>query len=840
MSPLRNPDHYLIVNPTPACILATSSPRMSARPPAETKAPDGLERPPLTPPSSRRRFRRWEVIGVAAALVFSGWFFQFMVRANNGFEDWGDLDYYKLLVRGWRKGQLNIDKDPSPELLALKDPYDPEQNGPYKLGDISLYKGKYYTYFGAAPALTLMWPYAVLTGRELVTGQATLVFCLVALVTASWLWLAVRWRYFPDSHPLIAPAGILCLAFGTHLLALAQRPMMWELPISAGIAFVLLAAAACFRAVHGERPVLAMAAAGLCLGLAVGSRPTCLLAGGMLLIPVWRAWREARPGAEWWRLGLAAGVPLALCGLAIMAHNHARFENPFEWGQNYQLSGAYESKLVHFAARFFPHNFSVYFFQPLLWSTEFPFAFAQAIEISHIPDYFGTEEVCGISVTFPYVWFLLALPLAWWRCDGSDSRGLGAAVLGLVLYVVPVGGLILSYFSTTMRYQTDYAVGLAVLALIGLLALERRAQSAGRRWRRVLLVSFSLATLTTVSVGTLVAFDYHSRSMRQPWSRGWQLLAAKTEGWLAETARLAGAVDGPEVLKTRFKQRPIGTVETFLRPADDRVRHLILVEHIGERLIRFGVVVADAPVIWGRPLKWDPGHTHTVTVQSPALYQPGGHRWAKGARRVEDFRERTGIAVWFSGGRAVQAVVPELPVSHRVGGALGPDFSGEVRDRFSRLFRRDELTHGVFDDQPPRGGVLRMRVVVPSVMRPEGEPIFAAGAHYRSNILFVEPAPGGVKFTYERYTIPRVSSPVVAGNPRGHEIEFSLPSFNPAAYGHEAQGEAVLKIDGVEVFRTKTTGYEFPWGQERLGNNPFGHTTGEHFRGWLLDVRWTR
>ncbi|MFM9030590.1 MAG: hypothetical protein ACKOTF_07900, partial [Opitutaceae bacterium] len=370
--------------------------------------------------------------------------------------------------------------------------------------------------------------------------------------------------------------------------------------------------------------------------------------------------------------------------------------------------------------------------------------------------------------------------------------------------------------------------------------LERRARSAGLGWTRLVLVSSWVAALVTISVGTLVAFDYHGRSMRQPWSRGWQPLARASEEFLAEAGRRVGVVDGPEVLKTRFNQRPTGTVETFWRPADESVKHRILVEHIGERLIRFGISSEDAPVIWGRPLKWDPGHTHTVTVQSPALYRPGGHRWARGARRVEEFRERTGIAVGFSGGRAVQTVGREIQGEYRAGGMIGADFSGEVRDRFSRLFRRDELTHGLTDDHAPRGGVLRMRVVLPSVMRPEGEPIFAAGAHYRSNILFVEPAPGGVKFTFERYTIPRVSSPVIAVNPRGHEIEFSLPSFNPAAYGHEADGEAVLRIDGVEVFRTKTIGYEFPWGQERLGNNPFGHTTGEHLRGWLLDVRWTR
>jgi hypothetical protein len=299
-------------------------------------------------------------------------------------------------------------------------------------------------------------------------------------------------------------------------------------------------------------------------------------------------------------------------------------------------------------------------------------------------------------------------------------------------------------------------------------------------------------------------------------------------------------VDGPEVLKVRFNQRPTGSVETFWRPSDERVSHRILVEHIGERLIRFGVAVEAMPVVWGRPLKWDPGHTHTVTVQSPALYRPGGHRWARGARRMEEFRERTGVAVWFSGGRAVQTVLGEIPAGHREGGSIGPDFSGEVLDRFSRVFRRDELAHGLTEDQAPRGGALRMRVVLPPALRPEGEPVFAAGAHYRSNILFVEPAPGGVKFTYERYMYPRVSSPVISVKPRGYEIEFRLPSFNPAAYGHEAPGDAVLKVDGVEVFRTPTVGYEFPWGHEQVGGNPFGHTTGERFRGWLLDVGWLR
>ncbi len=82
---------------------------------------------------------RWSARGLAfAALALAVWFLHWTVAANGGFDDWGEADYYQLLVRGWKKGQLHLDKAPAPELLALADPYDPAQNGPHRLGDAKL------------------------------------------------------------------------------------------------------------------------------------------------------------------------------------------------------------------------------------------------------------------------------------------------------------------------------------------------------------------------------------------------------------------------------------------------------------------------------------------------------------------------------------------------------------------------------------------------------------------------------------------------------------------------------------------------------------------------------
>lgn len=786
-------------------------------------------------PRKDRLVAGWsEGLLVALSMSIVVWFFHWTVKVNGGFENWENLDYFQLLVRGWRKGQLHLDKAPAPELLALADPYDPEQNGPYKLGDASLYQGKYYVYFGPTPAATLMLPYSLVMGREMTMGYATFVFVTVAFLAACGLWLAIRTRYFPQSHALIAPLGVLALGFGTHLLALAQRPMIWELPISAAIAFTLLGAVAVYRAIHGLHPLWSMAAAGLFLGLGVGARPTCLLACAMLLVPMWLAWRKGYRG--WWRLGMAAAAPLILCGLALAWHNYARFGNPLEWGQKYQLSGAYEGKLLHFSLRFLAHNFYVYFFQSLGWSADFPYALARAVEINHIPDYFGTEEVAGLMVTYPFFWFLLALPLAWQARAGEERRRFTATMYCIAGYLVPVGALVMCYFSTTTRYQADFAVVAGLLALVGLLAAERWAQRFGGRLPFAALAAS--ATAVTCFVGVLLSFDYHGRQLRVTAPKTWSVFEERGAGLLTSVGLKLGLVEGPQELKVRFKPLPAGTEELFWRARDPRAAERILVKHVGERLIQFGYVRGEGAVQWGRDLKWDLGHTHTVSIQLPSLYSaPTGGFWDR-VRRPLHFRQRSSAAVWFSGGLALEKIVTPLPRDFTRGGMIGESFSGEIRKRTTRAYRDDEVSTGLIDPWAKRGGTLRMKIVFPEELQDGGEPIFTTGAHYRSSIVFVEPHEGGLRFSFENYTFPRVHTAVFQPRPEGHVLELEMASFDPEAFGYEATGDVVIRLDGQELMRSRQVAYPSPWGQETIGTNPFGTTCALKFRGWIYDAVW--
>ena len=113
-----------------------------------------------------------------------------------------------------------------------------------------------------------------------------------------------------------------------------------------------------------------LAAASMAYGLALGARPSQLFGAVILLVPVAQAWRGRRKiGA----LLMAATIPIMLIGLGLMLYNFLRFDNPFEFGQHYQLSGGRQDTLQFFSLEYLWVNFRLYFLEPARWSAHFPF-----------------------------------------------------------------------------------------------------------------------------------------------------------------------------------------------------------------------------------------------------------------------------------------------------------------------------------------------------------------------------------------------------------------------------------------------------------------------------------
>jgi len=460
---------------------------------------------------------------IGMALAFVVWFYHWTVRTSGGFNKPGEEDYYNFLVRGWRQGHLYLSKEPSPEMQALIDPYDPDQNHNVRMADASYFKKHYYLYFGPAPAAILMLPYDLITGRELGSTTAIYVFCVTGFLAASGLWLSIRCRYFPSSSILLGPLGVLMLGLGTHILALERRPLVWELPISMGFAFSMLAFVAIDIGLHGKRPVLAMGAAGLCLGLAVAARPICVLGTLIFLPPLWQIRRRAPTTSQWRRCALAVSSGLGICLMALFVYNFARFGNLLEFGQDYQLSGVYESKMNHFSISYIPHNFYLYYIHPGSWSRKFPFVSASPVA-GGAPGYLGnwSEAIFGLGTTFPFVWIAFALPLMWYSASRADWR-VRVMIGSVILYYLAICLAILMYFITTERYLADFAPSLGLLAVCGWLGLEQWAQLI--RWNKIINPIVATACIITITAGILVSFEYHNGMLRELSPQVWNNMA---------------------------------------------------------------------------------------------------------------------------------------------------------------------------------------------------------------------------------------------------------------------------------------------------------------------------
>jgi tetratricopeptide (TPR) repeat protein len=421
--------------------------------------------------------------------------------------------YYNQLVQGFRHGQLNLERDVPSGLTKLADPYDPVANVSYReqnqLHDTSFYKGKLYLYYGITPALVLFWPYAILTGHYLFHKHAVAIFCAVGFLASVALLCALRRRYFPEVSEIVVAACALALGLTNCVPVLLQRPDVYEVAISCAYAMAMLALMGIWRALH--EPVLRcwwLATASLGYGLAVGARPPVLLGAVILLVPVVHTWILApeRDKQRWLIVApmlAAAVVPISLVGFGLMLYNYLRFDNPFEFGMYYALSGLREHALSQiFSLKYLWFNFRVYFLQPMRWGDSFPFV--EGIKLPPFPaGQLYVENPFSILANIPFVWLALAVPLVWRERALAARSALCALMSAVILFFSICALTICLYAYACLRYEVDFVPALVLLAVCGVLGLER-VLTASPRWRMVVRCGWIAALLFSVGVSLLM------------------------------------------------------------------------------------------------------------------------------------------------------------------------------------------------------------------------------------------------------------------------------------------------------------------------------------------------
>ena len=422
--------------------------------------------------------------------------------------------YYNLLVQGFRAGQLSLKKEVPPGLAQLIDPYDPSANvlfwaPPYRLLDLSYYKGRLYLYFGVTPALILFWPFVALTGHYLFHRQAVAIFCLIGFLMSTGLLVAAWRRYFAEVSVWVVAACVLALGLAPGLPVLLSQADVYEVPIGCGYMLAMLALAAIWCALHQpERRCWWLVAASAAYGLAVGARPSLLFGAVILLVPVAQAWRERQPRKL---SGLMAAIsPIVLIGLGQMLYNALRFDNPFEFGMHYQLAGERQVTRQFFNPHYLWFNFRVYFLEPARWSVRPPFV--QATVPTPLPaGYTQVRRPFGILTNIPLVWLALAAPLVWRRRSEQEAPVLPWFVITVIL-LFGISALTLMLFcGSNFRYEVDFLPALLLLATVGILALEW-ALADRPVWRRVARWGWGLMLGFSIAFNLLASIEYYAEA----------------------------------------------------------------------------------------------------------------------------------------------------------------------------------------------------------------------------------------------------------------------------------------------------------------------------------------
>jgi tetratricopeptide (TPR) repeat protein len=402
--------------------------------------------------------------------------------------------YYNLLVQGFRAGQLSLKKEAPPGLAELADPYDLSTYVRISgLLDLSYCKGRLYLYFGVTPALILFWPFVALTGHYLFHRQAVVIFCAIGFLASVGLLRALWRRYFAEVSLGVVVACVLALGLATGVPVLLSQSDVWEVPISCGYMLTMLSLGAIWCALHEpERRSRWLAVASLAYGLAVGARPSLLFGAIILLVPVAQARCEGR---KIWALLMAATGPIVLIGLGLMFYNALRFGNPFEFGLHYQLHAERRMARQFFSLHHFWFNFRAYFLEPTRWTARSPFV--QGIVMPPGPtDHGNVEQPFGVLTNIPLVWLALAAPLAW-RDRSEQAGGILRWFVTAVALLFGIETLTLGlYYCTAGRFEVEFLPALLLLAVVGILGLERSladrpARRFALRWGWGLLLGFS-------------------------------------------------------------------------------------------------------------------------------------------------------------------------------------------------------------------------------------------------------------------------------------------------------------------------------------------------------------
>lgn len=271
------------------------------------------------------------------------------------------LNQYELITEAFLSGHLDFQYDwIDPRLLAMENPYDAQariDQGVFFHWDHAFYDGHYYMYFGVAPVLMAFLPYRIITGHPLTGYHAAQLFTAAFIAGIFSLFFLLGKRFFkkmPFALYLLLSAAVSYLCVWNAVATPALYGMCIVAALACAVWSIYLFAEAVFF-IEDENRAIACAGFGALLGaLEFGCRPTVGLSNLLVLPLLYSFLKKRRISAKLIGKLILAALPYAIIAAGLMWYNAARFDNPFEFGQSYQLTVTDQSSYGDMLSRIDP------------------------------------------------------------------------------------------------------------------------------------------------------------------------------------------------------------------------------------------------------------------------------------------------------------------------------------------------------------------------------------------------------------------------------------------------------------------------------------------------------
>lgn len=432
------------------------------------------------------------------------------------------------IVDAFEDGHTYLRETPSDTLLSLSNPYDDSQRTASDIGyyawDHLLYNGKYYSYYGIGPVITLFLPYHLLTGNYFPSSWAVFLFGVLGIIFLTKLYLCFMEKFFGKIRSSIILSGLILMQMVTGIWFCFNVPNFYEIAQTSG--FVCVTAGAFFLIssnVIGDGKIkrARLAISSVLLSLGVLCRATTAVYCICALIFIFAGFlklKDSKPKnikKEYITYFLSALLPFAIIGSGQMIYNYVRFDSFFDFGIQYSLTiNDFTNSQYH------THFVLIGLFNYLLalpkFSPRFPFFDFSAVETFNPQGYYfvATATACGLLwKALPVL--SLAKAKSAYRISQSKYKKLYAIMLLAVSVIAPFAVMFSIWES---GYGGRYCVDFAWQILIGALTIAFTVyQKCQENTKRHLNSAMAVSALISVILAFAQTYNWVFDSMAEGW-----------------------------------------------------------------------------------------------------------------------------------------------------------------------------------------------------------------------------------------------------------------------------------------------------------------------------------